>query len=390
MLIIVAMVLTSCQIASVYNGNSTDNQTSNASPDASMNTTSAVGPRVTIIQRPLPAAPELPIKKVFEGEVVSLRNNLAIDPDGDDISYTYSAPLNASGEWQTEIGDAGTYTVNVTATDGDLQSKLQVVLIVQAIDSPPLIEGVHDIIVTETETVVLSPIVTDPDNDTIDVTYHGWMRSATKKTTYDDAGIHQVTIIADDGRFNTTKEITITVKNKNRPPIITAPATIDAAAGETVTLPVDVDDPDGDTVRITYPDPFDSTGTWTPDETDLGTHSIMLIASDGDLTATHQVMVTITQQNNRPSIEVADSITVFENETVTLTPLVSDPDGDEVIVSYTGWMTSATKKTGYDDAGTHTVTIIADDGTNIATADVTITVKNVNRPPIFRDDALFE
>ncbi len=44
-------------------------------------------------------------------------NATSTDVDHDTVSITYSSPLNSNGEWQTKVGDAGTYTINVTADD---------------------------------------------------------------------------------------------------------------------------------------------------------------------------------------------------------------------------------------------------------------------------------
>jgi hypothetical protein len=52
-----------------------------------------------------------------EGDYINV-NATATDADRDTVGITYSAPLDASqGVWQTSIGNAGTYTVTVTAND---------------------------------------------------------------------------------------------------------------------------------------------------------------------------------------------------------------------------------------------------------------------------------
>jgi cysteine-rich repeat protein len=54
---------------------------------------------------------------VNEGELVQITPS-ASDIDGDSVMYTYTAPVNSSGQWQTTFTDAGIYTVNVTVLDG--------------------------------------------------------------------------------------------------------------------------------------------------------------------------------------------------------------------------------------------------------------------------------
>ncbi len=67
---------------------------------------------------------------VVEGETVKLSPEAA-DVDGDEVLITYSGELS-EGEWQTERGDAGSYEVSVTASDGLLSASQQVRITVLA------------------------------------------------------------------------------------------------------------------------------------------------------------------------------------------------------------------------------------------------------------------
>ena len=67
-----------------------------------------------------------------------------------------------------------------------------------------------------------------------------------------------------------------------------------------------------------------------------------------------------------------------------LVPQISDPEGDEVRVSYSGWMNSESRLTTYDDQGNHKVTVTARDSAgNEAKLDVIVAVADNNRPTIF-------
>jgi hypothetical protein len=82
----------------------------------------------------------------------------------------------------------------------------------------------------------------------------------------------------------------------------------------------------------------------------------------------------------------ADELRYKETDFIDLTEALSIEDEElgELVVRYSGWMTSATKQTGYDDAGEHTVTVTVTDSEGlITTTDVTIVVEDVNRPPVF-------
>jgi len=78
-----------------------------------------------------------------------------------------------------------------------------------------------------------------------------------------------------------------------------------------------------------------------------------------------------------PVLDPISDISVNEGDTVTLIPTANDPDGDALTYTYTGWMTSDTYTTGYQDAGIHTVTVTVSDGTLTDSQDVTVTVANV-------------
>ncbi len=79
--------------------------------------------------------------------------------------------------------------------------------------------------------------------------------------------------------------------------------------------------------------------------------------------------------------------TVEEGEVVELEPEATDPEGEDVVVTYMGWMTSNTKATTFDDAGVHTVIVKASDGERETLKNVTITVTDMNRAPSFGDGA---
>ncbi len=154
---------------------------------------------------------------VYEGELVELKVK-GTDPDGDKVTYSFSQPLNDNGKWQTEEGDAGEYLVTVTASDGKTQTSKTLKIEVLSRNNPPKMDPIEDIRVKEGETISLSPNVVDPDGDEVTVEYSGWMTSATKKTGYDDAGEHTVTVTASDGETQVQQKVNIEVTDVNRAP----------------------------------------------------------------------------------------------------------------------------------------------------------------------------
>ncbi|PIN74707.1 hypothetical protein COV18_05805 [Candidatus Woesearchaeota archaeon CG10_big_fil_rev_8_21_14_0_10_37_12] len=329
---------------------------------------------------------DVPKKQVTEGDLVGFPNLRAVDPDGDPIIYTFTAPLNENGEWRTKEGDAGEHVVTITASDGTHTVSQQVLITVLAKNKAPVImlDQEEPIVALEGETFTLTSTVTDPDGDDVKVTYSGWMTSDTREVSYDEAGLRKVVITATDGSATTAKEVLIQVENVNRAPTISSINNVEIKEGEKIIVRPTTQDPDGDKLVITYSEQFDDLGVWITEAGDAGEYTITITVSDGEFTAEETFNVKINEINKAPVIELDSPIQVREGETVTLTPTITDKEGDEIRVTYSGWMNSNTKRTTYDDAGDHTVTITARDSAgNEAKMDVVISVENVNRQPIF-------
>ncbi len=162
---------------------------------------------------------EVPTLKVKEGEFVSFPNLKATDPDGDKITYTFSTPLNLKGEWQTKDGDAGEYTVAITASDVITQIKKDVMIIVEEVNKDPVLEKIKDIVVEEGKTVKLAPKALDPEGKPLTITYSGWMTSDTKVLDYNSAGDYIVRVTISDGVNEVFQDVKITVEDVNRPPV---------------------------------------------------------------------------------------------------------------------------------------------------------------------------
>ena len=327
----------------------------------------------------------LPIKRVSEEDLVSFPNLQAKDPDGDPITYTFTAPLDANGNWQTKEGDAGEYVITITASDGKNEVSQDIKIIVETLNQAPVITlSATEITVDEGETIKIDAQATDADGDEVTLKFSGWMDSATRATTFDDDGKHTVTITASDGKKETTKDVTITVNNINRAPKLESILDVTVLEGEKFFVEVEANDPDGDDVTITFGAPLGTSGSWKTEPGDAGTYQADITASDGDLEDSKQVTIIVESLNKAPVIELAmDTINVEEGETVVIDATITDEENDELTITYSGWITSNTYTTDYDDAGTHTVTITVTDGTNTVTKDVTVNVVDKNRPPVF-------
>ncbi len=329
-----------------------------------------------------------------EGDLIALKLK-AVDPDGNSVTYTYSTPFNSNGLWQTKDGDAGKYLVTVTASDGMANTSADVLVVVNPSNKPPVIDCPADIYIKEGDTVNLNCSFYDKENDPISVEYSGWMNSPSYTTNYDSSGDHNVYVKASDGFSNVTKTIIVHVENVPRPPVFkTHLKDITASEGDIVTLKPDVFDPDNNPVSIKYSDPFDKNGVFKTKIGDAGTYPVTVVATDGVMSTKETFLLTVKMTNTPPVMKEIQNITVYEGDTVTIKPDVTDREGDPITVTYTGWMKSASYTTTYNDAypngcdkpgcdATYKVTVTASDGQYSVSQDVYVTVFDKNRPPEF-------
>lgn len=322
------------------------------------------------------------VKRVIEGELVELKPRVN-DPDGDNIQITFSEPLDENGQWYTQEGDAGEYVVTVTASDGKTVNEQKLKIIVEALNKAPVIEISSELRFEEGEAVVLSPNVVDPEGSDVTVTFSGWMNSDTQQTGYEDAGSYNVQITATDGEKTSTKTVNVIVEDVNRAPVIERVPKLSVDEGTEVVLNPVVSDPDGDDVTLSYEEPFDSNGRWNTQVGDAGEYETTVVASDGQLESSVVVSVVIESLNKAPVLQKINDINVEEGQVVEINPVAIDPEGEPLSFEYSGWMTSNTYQTGYDDQGEHVVTVTVSDGVYTDSQDVNVIVEDVNREPVF-------
>ena len=322
------------------------------------------------------------VKTVKEGDLVELKPRV-VDPDGNPIQLNFSPPLDENGKWYTKEGDAGTYIVTITASDGKSVSDQKVKIIVNPLYLPPVITMPDTLTFKEGDRIVLKPQIVDPQGRAIQTTYSGWMSSDTYQTTFDDAGTYAVTLVASNGKKESTKKFMIVIKNVDRAPVIALDAPTNLTEGDLVVLNPKVSDPDGDKVTVSYQTPFNQSGKWQSKDGDVGNYNTTVTATDGTLNTSKTIQFTVSSKNKPPVLQRIPDINVNEGDTVTIKPVALDPNGDNITITFSGWMTSGTYKTNYNDAGTHIVTVKVSDGTYYVTQDVKVIVKDVNRPPLF-------
>jgi hypothetical protein len=161
--------------------------------------------------------------EVNEGETVRIQPEV-VDPNKDEITITFTAPLDSDGTWITDHTSAGEYEIIVTASDGEAQTKNKVILVVKDRNVPPTIEDLTtQITVREGEIIKLTPKVTDLDGDKIELSISEPVGDdGVWQTGFNDHGRYTITVTASDGKDTTSKEVKINVQDVNVPPKIIA------------------------------------------------------------------------------------------------------------------------------------------------------------------------
>jgi hypothetical protein len=181
---------------------------------------------------------------------------------------------------------------------------------------------VDDIIVYEGETIYIDPIVSDPDGDSISLTFSGKMNSDTWETGFDDSGVYTVTVGASDGSSLITQDLTMTVLNVNRPPVLELIPDITVKESEHIRIIPIAYDPDNDdnVLAFSFSYPLDEEGKWQTDYSSAGTYLVNVTVSDGNLNETQEVKIVVEDVHWRPvavggsSSAISDSVTEIVEE----------------------------------------------------------------------------
>ena len=375
----------------------------------------------------------------------------ATDPDDDGLTYALSG--DDAGKFtidaatgQISVGDEALplaaieaeYTVIVTATDpGNLHDTVAVTITATTPGEPPTIMGPATVNFVENGTAAVATYsVTDPDNTTITWSIDGTDAArfaigttgvlsfltapdferaldANQDNTYEIA-------INVSGDLSASVDVNVTVTNINEIPTLTGPSVINyAEKDETAVAIYAATDPDSDTTftwsvggtdalrfeiteegSLSFRAPPDFSRPSDSDEDNI--YEITVTASDGDLSASIDVMVTVTNVNEIPTLTGPSAIDYVENsETAVATYSVTDPDGDATIawsvdgtdaarfkISEDGVLSFETppnfeQPSDADKDNEYEITIAATGGRLSASLDVTVTVANANDAPSF-------
>ncbi|HLC65570.1 MAG TPA: hypothetical protein VJI46_05620 [Candidatus Nanoarchaeia archaeon] len=236
----------------------------------------------------------------------------ASDPDKDQLAFAYSFPLDKDGKWQTTYGDAGEYTVTLTASDGELSVSKDILIIVNKKEEAPQIDAFapDEKTVKAQENAMLPFAVnaSDLNKDSLSFEWKLDGQSVSKKDSFvynisfDDAGSHTVKLAISDGVLETDFLWSVTVENVNRKAIIEPIKDIRIKETEKVSINAMASDPDDDTLSITIGEPVGDDGVWETTYDDAGDYTVKVTASDGVDQVSQDVKVSVENVNRAPVI----------------------------------------------------------------------------------------
>lgn len=240
---------------------------------------------------------------IKEGELLKLDCNI-YDPEGESIIVEYSGFMKGS-TYQTNYEDAGEYTVQIKASDKEKSTESLVKVRITDVNRAPVIEQIPDEVTgIETDVISLNPTVSDPDGNKVTLTFsEPFDNKGVWKTKIGDAGTYKVSIVASDGKATSKKEISVVIAQKNTPPMLKKISDIVVSEGETITIPIDATDREGDKLNITVKGWMNSP-TYTTTYDDAGEYSVTVVASDGELTSEQTFKVTVLDKNRPPVFRI--------------------------------------------------------------------------------------
>ncbi len=278
---------------------------------------------------------------VFEGEIVRLQN-VVRDPDGDSLTFIFKEPFDQKGEWKTNGDDEGVFFTEFSVADGESTVPLKVEIEVLHTNQPPQIVKTFsenaDVEYAEDEEVQFSVEIKDDDNDPL--TYQWVLDNGTIGTervlshyfNYSSEGTYSLTFNVSDGKETVRKNWNLKIKKKNRSPKIEHVPII-VNEGENVKFVLPKTDEDGDQILYTYSLPLSRGGEWQTNFNDAGSYHFKINATDGELTTSGVVDVSVLDVDRSPTGTILTEEIVFEGERWILPLNFSDPDGDKVLLS---------------------------------------------------------
>jgi len=211
---------------------------------------------------------------------------------------------------------------------------------------------------------------------------------------HSDAGAYPVSFSAADGTSVVYSNITITVVNANREPVLAVIGPRSVSENSLLTFTLSAIDTDNNTLTFSSPslpknadiNTVSGVFQWTPAYDQSGIYQVEFVVSDGKGQDSEYVTITVNNANRPPVFSPVSDPVVNENTLLEITFTASDPDSDVLAFSKNvpfgtisgnkfSWRPS------YDNAGEHSIEFTVSDGDKKETQTAKVNVVNINRQP---------
>lgn len=380
----------------------------------------------------LPVLPTIVNQSVKENTLLTFTQPEATDPDSEDIGkLTYraenlpeGASFNAASRvfsWTPTYDQSGTYMVDFVVTDGGGGSDRNAVKIeVEHVDRPPVLQPVADLTVDEGKELRVQLQGSEPDKEDLSKIHYTLLNKPEGAVfdtrtgafswtpTYDQSGLYQnLTAIMTAGAFSDSTTFSITVNHVNRAPVLQALSDQTVAEDNLLTFKIVGTDPDvEDAGKLTFsaanlPEgaQFEADSqlfTWKPTFEQAGSYSgiSFTVKDPAGLSDSKSITITVNNVDRAPTLEAVPPLVTDENQPLSYQLQASDPDKEDAgRLTFSaallpqgasldasggafGWQPT------FDQAGEYPVTFSVSDGELQDSKPASITVKNINRPPV--------
>ncbi len=336
----------------------------------------------------------------------------ARDDDQDILAYSLiTAPTtmqidSETGliQWLPEEGDAGNHNVVVRSEDiyAGFAEQSYTITVLTRPNRAPIITSQAITSATETLEYSYQIVAEDADGDTLIYTLSEAPIGATLNgsnidwtPTYEQAGSHDFTFIVSDGDLSIEQSFSVTVANTNREPVISSVPVGAAAENQTYIYLIEATDADGTTLSYSLAVApagavlIGNSLVWTPGYEQAGSHAVSIQVSDGEATIEQSFSINVANTNREPIIGSVPDETAAENQAYSYLIEATDADGTALSYSLVTAPAGATLSgntlswtPGYEQAGSHAVSIQVSDGEATIEQNFNITVANTNREPV--------
>jgi hypothetical protein len=365
----------------------------------------------------------------------AILESTAIDPEGGDISFTlsgegsenFSVDANGNISLQAELDYETTtsYLLILTASDGVNDTVFEINFSVIDIDEPVILVASTSATSFAEDSLtginIGTASATDPEGNTITYSLSGTGSenfsvdsagniSLVNSLDYETAASYTLTLNVSDGVNTTSSDLIITVDDVNEAPSLlnTLAASSFAENVSTGIIIATASASDPESQAITYSlsgtgseyFAIDSSGNVTLsaglDYETATSYTLTLNASDGVNTTSSDLIITVDDVNEAPSLSSSLAASSFAENTATGTTIAtasaSDPESQTLTYSLsgTGSENFAVDSSGnvtlvagldYETASSFNLTLSASDGVNTTINTIAISISDVNEAP---------